>query len=246
MTDKPVVDARHLSKSYGHVRALRDVSIRAYAGEVLAVVGDNGAGKSTLVKVLSGTVVADEGEILIGGHARSFTGPKDARAAGISTVFQDLALVEALEIASNLFLAREPHWGPFVRRRALYREAEARLAQISIAVPSVKTPVGLLSGGQRQGVAVARAVLQGGQIIIMDEPTAALGVQETEKVEQIIQNLRSQGTAVILVSHDLELVFRNADRIHVQRLGACAGVQLTSEATRQSVVSMITGASVTT
>lgn len=230
-----------ISKSFGAVAALRDVDMEAYRGEVLALVGDNGAGKSTLVKVLSGIYPPDSGELYLGDRKVIFRDPLDARKAGIATVFQDLALVEPLDVARNVFLGREPTAGPFVQRKRMHREAAERIAALKIRLPSVRTTVGLLSGGQRQGVAIARAVLQGGEIIIMDEPTAALGVRETHRVEGIIRELRDRGLVVIVVSHDLELVFRIADRIQVMRLGRRAGVVHRSETTRHEVVTLITG-----
>jgi len=237
----PLLIASAISKSFGPLQALSDVSLVAYPGEILALVGDNGAGKSTLVKVLSGIHRPDKGTLVVAQREVTFRDPGAAREAGIATVFQDLALVECLDVAANVFLGREPRRGPFVQRKRMVREAGERLASLKIRVPSVRTTVGLLSGGQRQGVAIARAVLQGGRIIIMDEPTAALGVRETRQVEGIIGELRDQGHAVIVVSHDLELVFRLADRIQVMRLGRRAGVLTTSRTDRHEVVSLITG-----
>jgi ABC-type sugar transport system ATPase subunit len=237
----PVVEARHLRKAYGHVVALRDGSLEANPGEILGIVGDNGAGKSTLIKILAGVVDPDEGELEVYGKPAVWSDPMSARRGGISCVFQDLALVEALSVTANMFLGAELTRGPFVRRREMALQAAQRLAQLHIRVPSVSTAVGRLSGGQRQGVAVARAVLQGGGIVIMDEPTAALGVQETGRVEGIVQALRAEGRTIILVSHDLELVFRLADRITVMRLGSAVATVLTSAVDRDHVVGLITG-----
>jgi ABC-type sugar transport system ATPase subunit len=237
----PVLAAKHLRKVYGHVVALRDGSVEAYSGQILGIVGDNGAGKSTLIKILAGVINPDEGEIEVHGKRIVWSDPMSAREGGISCVFQDLALVEALSVTANMFLGVELRRGPFVRRREMALQAAQRLAQLNIQVPSVTTEVGRLSGGQRQGVAVARAVLQGGAIVIMDEPTAALGVRETGRVEGIIKRLRSEGRAVILVSHDMELVFRLADRIVVMRLGATVACVDKSAVDRDHVVGLITG-----
>lgn len=239
--DRPILVARHLRKAYGHIVALRDASLDARSGEILAVVGDNGAGKSTLIKILGGVVRPDSGELEVRGQAVAWSDPMDARQSGISAVFQDLALVEPLSVTANLFLGAELRRGPFVRRREMATQAAQRLRELKIRVPSVDAEVGRLSGGQRQGVAIARAVLQGGPIVIMDEPTAALGVQETARVEQIILGLRAEGRAIILVSHDLELVFRLADRILVTRLGQTVALVDTVAVDRDQVVGLITG-----
>jgi ABC-type sugar transport system ATPase subunit len=238
---RPIIELGNASKAFGHVVALEQASLAAYNGEVVAVVGDNGAGKSTMVKVLSGVYPMDSGELLVEGQSVILNSPRDAQALGISTVFQDLALVEALDIAANMYLGRTLRRGPFVDRPAMLDGAADLLRDLRIRVPSVRTAVGALSGGQRQGVAVARAVLQRGRVIIMDEPTAALGVRETSQVEEIIGELRGRGRAVILVSHDLELVLRVADRIEVMRLGRVQGVRRRDETTREEIIGLITG-----
>lgn len=235
------LQAHGLSKAFGHVQALTDVQTQAYGGEILAIVGDNGAGKSTLVKILSGVLRADSGHLEIDGRPSQFDNPLDAHAAGISTVFQDLALVEVLDVASNMFLGRTPRKGPFVDRRRMMAEAADQLQDLKIRLPSVRVPIGMLSGGQRQAVAVARAVQQGGRTVIMDEPTAALGVRETAQVVEIMRRLRAQGRAVVVISHDFELVFDVADRVQVMRLGRTVGVRRIAETTRQEVVGLITG-----
>ncbi len=239
--DRPRLELRNASKAFGYVVALQDASLTAHAGEVVALVGDNGAGKSTLVKVLSGIHPMDSGELFIDGGAVSIGNPRDAQSLGISTVFQDLALVEALDVAANIYLGKPLKRGPFVARRAMIDGAADLLKELRIRVPSVRVPVGTLSGGQRQGVAIARSVLRQGHVIIMDEPTAALGVRETRHVEEIIAGLRSSGHAIILVSHDLELVFRTADVIEVLRLGRVQGVRRTAATTREEIVGLITG-----
>lgn len=240
-TTGPVVELRNASKAFGHVVALEDASLAASRSEILAVVGDNGAGKSTIVKLLSGVHAMDSGELLIDGRLVAINSPKDAQAHGISAVFQDLALVEVLDVAANMYLGRPLRRGPFVDRGRMIDGAADLLQELKIRLPSVRIPVGSLSGGQRQGVAVARAVLQQGSIIVMDEPTAALGVRETQQVEEIIIELRHSGRAVILVSHDLELVFRIADRIQVMRLGRVQGVRERTKTTREEIVGLITG-----
>jgi ABC-type sugar transport system ATPase subunit len=239
--DRPLLELRDASKAFGYVVALQNASLSAYAGEVVALVGDNGAGKSTLVKVLSGIHPMDSGELYIDGKLASIGNPRDAQDLGISTVFQDLALVEALDVAANIYLGKPLKRGPFVNRGAMIDGAADLLKELRIRVPSVRVPVGTLSGGQRQGVAIARSVLRQGRVIIMDEPTAALGVRETRHVEEIIAGLRSSGHAIILVSHDLELVFRTADRIEVLRLGRVQGVRQRTATTREEIVGLITG-----
>jgi ABC-type sugar transport system ATPase subunit len=237
----PLARVERVSRAFGHVQALKDVSLEARRGEVLAVVGDNGAGKSTLVKVLAGVLRPDSGELFIDGARHDFHTPIDAQRAGIATVFQDLALVEVLDVATNMFLGRVPHRGPFVDRRRMVNAAADLLVSLKIRVPSVRVPVGLLSGGQRQGVAVARAVLQGGELFLMDEPTAALGVRESAQVLEIIAELREQGRGVVIITHDLEVVFEISDRIQVMRLGRRVGVRRTSDTDRSEIVGLITG-----
>ena len=238
---QPVLELRDASKAFGHVLALQHAYLSAYGGEVLALVGDNGAGKSTLVKLLSGIHQMDSGELLINGTRVSIGSPRDAQSHGISTVYQDLALVEVLDVAANIYLGRALRRGLLVDRRAMIEGAADLLRDLRIRIPSVRVPVGTLSGGQRQGVAIARSVLQQGQVILMDEPTAALGVRETRHVEGIIAELRSRGRAVVLISHDLELVFRMADRIEVMRLGRVQGVRRREATTREEILGLITG-----
>jgi ABC-type sugar transport system ATPase subunit len=240
-TGAPSVRARGVSKAFGHVQALQDVALDAYPSEILAVVGDNGAGKSTLVKTLSGVLRPDTGSLEIDGQAVSFHSPLDAREQGVATVFQDLALVEVLDVATNMFLGRTPKRGPFVDRKRMLNEAADQLQALKIRLPSLRVPVGMLSGGQRQAVAVARAVMQGSGIVVMDEPTAALGVRETAQVIEIMRELRAQGRTVIVISHDFELVFDVADRVQVMRLGRRVGVRRTAETTRQDIVGLVTG-----
>ena len=231
------------SKSFGHVNALVGASLASYAGEVVALAGDNGAGKSTLIKVIAGVHPMDSGDLRINGRRVELGSPAHAQALGVSTVFQDLALVEVLDIAANMYLGRPPtRTYIFVDRRKMVERAADILQELGIRLPSVRVPVGILSGGQRQGVAVARAVLHERDVILMDEPTAAVGVRETEQVLGIIDQLRACGKAVVLISHDLEVVFRVADRIEVLRLGRVQGVRKIGQTDREEIVGLITGA----
>lgn len=235
-----VLRTTDLSKSFGHVSALQGVSFDLAAGEVLAVVGDNGAGKSTLIKILSGAYAHDPGgSMQVDGVERHFKGPLDASAAGIATVYQDLSLVDTRDVASNLFLGREPRKGIFIDRKKMIAKSEEVLRDFTFRLPSVRVPVSMLSGGQRQTVAIARVLLQGAHIVIMDEPTAALGVQESERVLRLIRDLRERGTSVIIVSHNLEEVWSTADRIMVLRLGKVAGIRRTADSSVEEIVRLI-------
>ena len=240
-SEAKLLGLRSVSKSYGHVQALVDVDFDLAAGEIVALVGDNGAGKSTIVKILSGVINPDTGTILVRGRETVFHSPHDAYAGGTFSVFQDLALVEALDVGRNVFLGREPSRFGLVRRRQMDREALDVFTTFGIKVPSMSMTVALLSGGQRQGVAIARAILRGAATVIMDEPTAALGVRETAHVLDIIRQLRDQGRGVLVVSHNLDLVFDVADRIHVLRLGRTAGIRDTSRTTHAEIVHLIMG-----
>jgi fructose transport system ATP-binding protein len=246
-----VFKARGVVKRFGHVTALSGADFDLYAGEVLAVIGDNGAGKSTLIKVLSGALQPDEGEIYLDGGQVHFRTPLEARRAGIETVYQDLAVAPALDIASNLFLGRElRRRGPLgqvfrmLDKRAMRREARDALSELQIGIPSVRSAVEDLSGGQRQGVAVARAAAWGRRLVIMDEPTAALGVKETAQVVELIKRVRERGLSVILISHDMPHVFELADRIHIMRLGKRAAVVTPQSHSMQEAVAIMTGAAV--
>jgi ABC-type sugar transport system ATPase subunit len=227
------------------VQALVDADVDLVEGEILAIVGDNGAGKSTLIKCLSGAYVPDQGQILVDGQPAHIRSPRDAQALGIATVYQDLALVDQRDVATNLCMGREP-LGRFglVDRKALVRQADATLKRLNSRVPSADTPVAVLSGGQRQAVAIGRALAQGGRVIIMDEPTAALGVRESAQVLDLIHGLRSQDIALAVVSHNLQHVFAIADRILVMRGGRCVGVRRRAETSGDDIVRMITGADV--
>ncbi|KRE64389.1 MULTISPECIES: ATP-binding cassette domain-containing protein [unclassified Arthrobacter] len=242
MTQTPALELRGITKRFGHVTALNSVNLTAYAGQVLAVVGDNGAGKSSLIKTISGVYRPDEGTISVDGKERAFHAPSDAKDAGIATVFQDLALVEVLDVATNLFLGQVPRRGPFVDRRKMERESRAFLDELNVTVANVRTPIGMLSGGQRQIVAIARAMRTGGRVVLLDEPTAALGVRETAQAADMIRRLRDRGNAVICVSHDMSLVLDLADQIQVMRLGRVATVRERAQTTMDEVIGFITGA----
>ncbi|WP_331769149.1 ATP-binding cassette domain-containing protein (plasmid) [Embleya sp. NBC_00888] len=239
----PVLVLEGVKKSFGSVSALENMSLAAYPGEMHAIVGDNGAGKSTAIKIITGVHSADEGELRLLGealpHRRS---PAHLGDHGIAVVYQDLALVECLDIATNLSLGRLPTRFGILDRKRMRREAGAVLADLKVRVTDVDTPVGLLSGGQRQIIAIARAVRLDKPLVLLDEPTAALGVQETAHVGEIIEELKPTGKAVVCVSHDLDFVFRHADRITVLRLGTTVGTRLVAQTTRSEIVGMITGA----
>lgn len=233
--------ARGISKTFGHIRALTDVTLEVSRGEVLAIVGDNGAGKSTLMNVLIGICQPSAGEIHIQGVEQQFVSPRAAAAAGIAAVTQDLALVECLDVSTNMSLGHAPgRWG-IVDRRAMDREARHFLDGVHATVPDVRMPIGMLSGGQRQMVAVARALRTGAPIVVMDEPTAALGVRETAQVVELISSLRSDGKGVVLVSHDMGIVFKLADRVQVLRQGRSVGMHEIARTTPEEVIAMITG-----
>lgn len=240
---KPLLEVRNLKKSFGHVEALRGVSIDAYAGSVLAIVGDNGAGKSTLIKMLSGVLTPDDGEIIIDGESHSKLTPKLALEKGVSTVFQDLALVNTQDIVENLFLGCEHRKFGFLKKKKMRKEAVELLLRLGIQIPGYDVLVGDLSGGQRQGVAVARAVHQGGKLLIFDEPTAAMGLKETAAVEELIKKLAEEGFAIIIISHNIPQVFRLSNRICVMRQGEVVDIVDTHSVNTEDIVSMITGAS---
>lgn len=247
---QPILSARNLVKRYGHVTALAGADVTLYPGEVLAVIGDNGAGKSSLIKSLSGAVIPDEGEIRVGEKLVKFKNPLDARAAGIETVYQHLALAPARGIAANVFLGREIRrpgplgWGlRMLDHKAMNLESSKILGDLGLlTIQNMGQAVETLSGGQRQGVAVARAAAFGSRVIIMDEPTAALGVKESGKVLDLIAEIRDRGIPVILISHDMPHVFKVADRIHIQRLGRRIACVQKDEVSMNDAVALMTGA----
>jgi fructose transport system ATP-binding protein len=245
-----VLEARGLVKRYGSVTALDGADFELRAGEVLAVVGDNGAGKSTLIKVLTGAVSPDEGELLLDGEEVRFRSPLDARKAGsIETGYQELAVAPALDITQNLYLGREqrrPGIAGTVFRRldkpAMRHEAARQMTDLGIRIQSIQQKVETLSGGQRQAVAVARAAAWGRRLVILDEPTAALGVRETQQVLDLVRRVRDTGLAVVLISHNMPQVFAVADRIHIMRLGRRAALMRAKDSSMAEVVGVMTGA----
>ncbi|MEM6886925.1 MAG: ATP-binding cassette domain-containing protein [Pseudomonadota bacterium] len=248
MVDTPLVQMRGITKKFGGVTALSNVDLQAYAGEVLAIVGDNGAGKSTLIKVLTGVYQPTEGEILLDGEKTEFSSHADAIEAGIDAVYQTLALADHLDPAANMFLGNEltkKVLGIEVLDNKRMRSETERvlMERLGVKLKSLDAPTESLSGGQRQAVAIARAVYHDGlRVLVMDEPTAALGPQETARTLKLIQTVKEQGLAVILISHSLDDVFEVSDRVHVQRRGQCVGVVNTADSNTQEVLGMIVGA----
>jgi fructose transport system ATP-binding protein len=248
---KPVLEARGLVKRYGQVTALDGADFELYPGEILAVIGDNGAGKSTLIKALAGALVPDEGEILVDGQPVHFRTPLDARRYGIETVYQDLALAPALDISENIFLGREIRKeGPLgsifrmLDKKRMRDESTNHMRDLKIGIRSMGQAVETLSGGQRQGVAVARSSAFARHVVIMDDPTAALGVKESHMVLDLIKQVRDRGLPVILISHNMPQVFEVADRVHIQRLGKRIAVIEPREFSMSDAVAIMTGAMV--
>lgn len=247
---EPVLAAKNLVKRYGRVVALDHCDFELYPGQVMGVIGDNGAGKSTLIKALSGAVLADEGEVYLEGEQVHFHSPIDARQAGIETVYQTLAMSPALSIADNMFMGRElrkkgvmGRWFGQLDRKAMEAFARDKLSELGLmTIQNIKQAVETLSGGQRQGVAVARAAAFGSKVIILDEPTAALGVKESRRVLDLIQELRARGIPIILISHNMPHVFEVADRIHIHRLGRRLTVIDPKAYTMSDAVAFMTGA----
>jgi fructose transport system ATP-binding protein len=244
-----VMQAKGLIKRYGQVTALDGVDFELRAGEIMAVIGDNGAGKSSLIKCLSGATVPDEGEMFLDGQRMVFKSPMDARRAGIETVYQDLAVAPAMTIAENLFLGRELRrsgvLGSVLRmldKRKMLAESMARMQDLKVGIRSMTQPVETLSGGQRQCVAVGRAAAFAQHVVIMDEPTAALGVKEGNMVLDLIRRVRDKGLPVVLISHNMPHVFEVADRIHVARLGKRAAVLNPKKMSMSDTVAVMTGA----
>ncbi len=234
---------RNVHKSFDGIVAIEDFSLEIERGEVVALVGDNGAGKSTLVKIISGMYQPTSGEIRLGGEPVHFTDASQSQAKGVQVVYQDLALADSQTVYMNLFLGREKTKGPFGKldRTAMIAETEKLVRELDVRIPSAKSTIRDLSGGQRQGVAIARATHWATNLVLMDEPTAALGVAETAKVEDIIRGLKARNLPILIISHSLDQVFRLSDRICVLRRGRQIGVRRTAETDKNEIVSMITG-----
>ncbi|MFC0527655.1 ATP-binding cassette domain-containing protein [Phytohabitans kaempferiae] len=245
-TKTAMIEVRGVGKSFGSVTALREASLWANPGEVTAIVGDNGAGKSTLIKCIAGVHAPDSGEIRLDGERVHFRSPEGARAHGVETVYQDLALADDLYVWQNMFLNRELTRGigpvRLLDRRRMQQRSRELIDSLSVSMPSIGSRVRRLSGGQRQAVAIARAVMWGSKVIIMDEPTAALGLRETAQVEKLIRTVVERGTTVLVISHNMEQVMRLAARVWVMRGGRVVGGAQTSEVTGDQLVGMITGA----
>ena len=246
---EPILEIRNAQKHFGAIHALKGVSLKAFRGEVLALLGDNGAGKSTLIRCINGLHALDEGEIFLEGGPVRFRSPSEARRSGIETVYQDLALFDNLTPSQNFYCGREigyPKWLPLPLRlldsRAMDREAAMVIDRLKVKLPKFDSPVALMSGGQRQAIAVARATVFARKVVILDEPTAALGVRESRKVIDLIKQLRAEGNAVILITHNMEHVVELADRAVVLRQGIKVGELKPSRANRQDLVSLIVGA----
>jgi D-xylose transport system ATP-binding protein len=233
--------ATGITKRYGPVHALDEVDLTVDAGEVVALVGDNGAGKSTLVKVVAGVVTPDTGSITFDGRPVRINRPHDAQALGISTVYQDLALCENLDVVGNLFLGAEERRWSLLRGIRMERKARDLLTSLDVRIPDISAPVATLSGGQRQSVAIMRALLGEPRLVILDEPTAALGVEQTAQVLELIKRLRERGLAVLVISHNLADVRAVSDRIVVLRLGRNAGDFRTADTSQEAIVAAITG-----
>lgn len=251
---EPILKARGLYKRYGRVTALNNCDFELYPGEILAVIGDNGAGKSTLIKAISGAVMPDEGTIWLEGREVSFRTPLEARAHGIETVYQTLAMSPALSIADNMFMGREIRKAGIIGslfrkldRAAMEKFARAKLNELGLmTIQNINQAVETLSGGQRQGVAVARAAAFGSKVVILDEPTAALGVKEGRRVLDLIRDVKNRGIPIILISHNMPHVFEIADRIHIHRLGSRLCVIKPQDYTMSDAVAFMTGAKVPT
>lgn len=249
--DSPALETRLVRKSFGAVQAVRGVSLKLWAGQVLGLVGDNGAGKSTLVKCISGSLLPDDGQVLVDGEPVQIGTPEEARALGIETVHQDLSLIPTQDVATNMFLNRELTkqwpllgWLGWLDKSRMYSESEQILDRLNIQVPSVKQPIANLSGGQRQAVAVGRAVAWGRHIVLMDEPAAALGVEQSQLVLDLIRRLSENDVAVLLISHNMQEVVEVCDQVIALRHGVKVADVPMSEITSQDLVEYITGASV--
>ena len=246
MSDAPILSVRNVSKRFGGVQALDKVSMEVHPGEVVALAGDNGAGKSTVVKAVSGVYTYDEGDIFLDGRRIAFTSPQEARDNGIETIYQDLALADNLSIGANIFLGREPMkklfgFLPVLDRKKMADVAKETMEQLDFHVTRLDAPVAAFSGGQRQAVAIGRVIYWNARLVIMDEPTAALGVPEQRKVMSLIQQLKAQGKGIIFISNNLRDIFEVADRIVVFRRGENAGERKPNETSGDEIVRMMVG-----
>ena len=243
MRTTPLVRIERVRKEFGGIVAVEELTLDVDSGEVVALVGDNGAGKSTVVKCIAGVYPPTSGQIVLEGEPVNFASPLDARSQGIEAIFQDLALANAQPVYMNMFLGRELVKGPLRRldRETMAAETQTLLDELDVRIDSPRKTIRHLSGGQRQGVAIARAVRWAQRLVLMDEPTAALGVAETRRVEELIRRMRDRGRAILIVSHSLDQVFRLSDRICVLRHGKQVGIRRTSETTGDEIVAMITG-----
>jgi ABC-type sugar transport system ATPase subunit len=244
MTEKaPALSLRHIRKAFNGVVAIEDFTLNIFPGEVVALVGDNGAGKSTLIKIIAGVHQQTEGRMQIDGVDVTFNDPSASQALGVQVVYQDLALADSQPVYMNMFLGRELVAGPFRRldRKRMIEETEDLVKALDVRIPSARATIRELSGGQRQGVAIARATHWASKLVLMDEPTAALGVAETARVEAIIKGLRERHLAILIISHSLDQVFRLSDRICVLRRGKQIGVTETAKTTNNEIIAMITG-----
>lgn len=240
---EPVLSLRGVTQAFGAVRALVDVDLDVHEREVVAVVGENGAGKTTLVRVMAGDLVPDAGEVVVGGDEVALTSPGVARHLGIATVYQDLALCQDLDVVENIFLGREPRRGLALDEVAMEAEAQRLLALLAARVPSVRVPLAQLSGGQRQAVAIARALLGEPRVLVLDEPTASLGITQTAEVLSLIERIRDRGHGIVLVSHNMADVQAVADRVVVLRRGRRAGEFDADRVSYEEIIAAITGAS---
>lgn len=245
---KPVLELKGISKRFGAVQALSEVDFEVYTDEVVGLVGDNGAGKSTLVKIIAGTYKADEGQYIFEGQEVTINNPREANELGIQTVYQDLALCDNLDVVANLYLGKEemrpvvPGTLHVIDEIAMEHKAHSFINELHIRIPSIRSKIATLSGGQRQSVAVARAVMWNSKIVLLDEPTAALGVEQTQQVKELILRLREQGLGVVVISHNMADIFDVTDRIIVLRLGKRVATYDTHSTKAEQVVASITGA----
>jgi D-xylose transport system ATP-binding protein len=239
---EPILHLEHISKRFGAVQALKDVEFEVYPGEVIGLVGDNGAGKSTLVKIIAGTYQPDSGTYTFDGREVHIHTPREATDLGIQTVYQDLALCDNLDVVANMYLGREATNGVTLNEIDMERNALRFVRELHVRIPSVRSLIGTMSGGQRQSVAVTRAVMWNSKVVLLDEPTAALGVEQTQQVKELITRLRNNGLGVVVISHNLADVFDVSDRIIVLRLGQRVATFDTHAANQEQVVGAITGA----